>query len=953
MSKSANTTEVNEMKRQGEMKSLAAEIAKSVGGSRDGASKNIGEHRNAQMMNGIIAIAKDNSKATKELLALTTRSVSNIESVIASMNRRMDLQDQSTKALSDEAKKRMNMKSPNDASVKILSRISASLESNPYEEDPGLAMAQAQLERLDMINGTLINQTKVMKSWGDKLNDAMEDFKPGFGLLASLGALIAMNSGEAGMDYLTKRGGRFAGKVGGKVLKAAPKVIDKVKSKASSLLDDAGKLAGKVGDSKFGKALSSFSDEVALRAMYLMDDAGTVIAKASDKILSTKFATKLMDIGSDIGMSAMKFLKGGKSLMKGGGKTLTKILGKTGLAAMKSVPFLGTVIGAYMAFQKFRDGDLFGGSLEIASALLDLIPGVGWMFSLPLDLFILARDIGMDKEQKDLMKKKNGKVGSAIGNFGLAALKSVPFLGTVIGAYMAFKKFKSGDMIGGGLEMVSALADLIPGAGAILSIPVDILIAARDTGLDSGKDILSFPKKDTTKKDFDIYSVPLIGHAFRAYDAYKEFVGGGIAKSLGFMGGIVESLIPGGGAPFEVMKSAVEFMSNNKVGDIINKSVKTVSDFVSGKSFEDVLKELTGGITDFMSGLGNGFQNLFGAFGDAKAKVMGVLGLVNSSVTQQKLIDQGIVNGNIGRSDTINKDKWGEVEQLGMEELSDLSQSDDLAKKDLAKVREIFSENYGTSTSFMSSIKGTKEYTKRANKFNDVASGKKGKKVGKYDSNYDYKSKDGYSYPGLVFHKNEGVLMNGMNPQFRNKLEMLADLYLMKTKNPLRINSGFRPNGAKNSKGSHGGGYAVDIQSKDLDYADGMGWLAQAGMHRPLLNWTQEGGLLDEPWHLEPYPGKKAYGAGRNVLSDYRMALMRDSEERPEIGGETPTSIANMKAKSEIQHQPRQQVSSKPDAMKLDDETIAKLAKAMASAFVEALPKDRVGNPMISISGRS
>ena len=80
------------------------------------------------------------------------------------------------------------------------------------------------------------------------------------------------------------------------------------------------------------------------------------------------------------------------------GQVASSVAAKTGAATMgkmasKIVPFAGAAFGAYDAYDRAKKGDYVGAGLAGLSGALSLIPGVGWIPALGLDMVNVGRDL--------------------------------------------------------------------------------------------------------------------------------------------------------------------------------------------------------------------------------------------------------------------------------------------------------------------------------------------------------------------------------------------------------------------------------------------------------------------------------------------------------------------------------------------------------------------------------
>lgn len=72
---------------------------------------------------------------------------------------------------------------------------------------------------------------------------------------------------------------------------------------------------------------------------------------------------------------------------------LFKFFGKS-LKVLKKLPFgLGALISFYFAYDRFNEGDMTGGCLELASGIASIFPGVGTAISIGLDMLNAYRDL--------------------------------------------------------------------------------------------------------------------------------------------------------------------------------------------------------------------------------------------------------------------------------------------------------------------------------------------------------------------------------------------------------------------------------------------------------------------------------------------------------------------------------------------------------------------------------
>lgn len=77
-----------------------------------------------------------------------------------------------------------------------------------------------------------------------------------------------------------------------------------------------------------------------------------------------------------------------------------------------------------------------------------------------------------------------GTIGKLFGKFLKPVLKRIPGIGSLISWGFAISRFKSGDLVGGLIDVASGIATLFPGIGTGISIGLDVLNAFLDTKKD-------------------------------------------------------------------------------------------------------------------------------------------------------------------------------------------------------------------------------------------------------------------------------------------------------------------------------------------------------------------------------------------------------------------------------------------------------------------------------------
>lgn len=213
--------------------------------------------------------------------------------------------------------------------------------------------------------------------------------------------------------------------------------------------------------------------------------------KPKEVIVASFGKDALTSIYAAVGVAAKENLK-----LKDSKKQNESSGGDGGGGILNSLLKGGLLIGGLVTLMSglFTDGK-WKGTLKIASkALLSLSglqegirkffggisEGVGKIASFFKESKIikaLTKATGIDT----LMK--NAASGKGIFKFlgkGLKFLKRVPFLGSIISFAFAYDRFKTGDTVGGILEIASGIANFFPGVGTAISIGLDVITALKD-----------------------------------------------------------------------------------------------------------------------------------------------------------------------------------------------------------------------------------------------------------------------------------------------------------------------------------------------------------------------------------------------------------------------------------------------------------------------------------------
>ena len=136
--------------------------------------------------------------------------------------------------------------------------------------------------------------------------------------------------------------------------------------------------------------------------------------------------------------------------------------------------------------------------------------------------------------------------------------KRIPIIGTILSIAFAYTRFKSGDVVGGVIDVLSGLAGLVdivlPGVGTTMSIGLDVLNAVLDSKADQGE---GNPKKSkmTILKDMAssvgtwIWSkrmyIPILSSVNRFMMSWEAFKSGDLSGGFSNFGLALSNLVTG------------------------------------------------------------------------------------------------------------------------------------------------------------------------------------------------------------------------------------------------------------------------------------------------------------------------------------------------------------------------------------------------------------------------
>lgn len=390
-----------------------------------------------------------------------------------------------------------NIIQSNASTFKRKTRLSAILDSVERQRtyNIGVEMARAFLDASSRRRGDTSKPTTIIRSAAQGLKDSdlktrTEEIKKQAGFFTKLFAAVAVAT------YLISK---FFGPIGEfieKFILKLPKLFKELKFAEIFKGIKAAFMEGKIGIAlqhmfaSVVKFISNIKVFAVLKFTKYIKDRSFMVGKTIKSIfevVTTKIGS-IFDGVKSLLQPIFKFFA--PAAAKTAGKATGGILKffKPSMLLKTVGRLLGPFANFALAFIRFQKGDWVRGILELIAGVSALIPG-GQLFSLIIDGVLIVSDLMEDttgsqaagasagykffktgmKSIRAVAKKMATKIGSKL----LKVLKWIPFVGGVAGLALSYMRFKEGDWLGGIFELISAIADFIPGVGNIVSFVID------------------------------------------------------------------------------------------------------------------------------------------------------------------------------------------------------------------------------------------------------------------------------------------------------------------------------------------------------------------------------------------------------------------------------------------------------------------------------------------------
>ena len=214
----------------------------------------------------------------------------------------------------------------------------------------------------------------------------------------------------------------------------------------------------------------------------------------------------------------------GKGGIRGGLTVIAKTLAaKGGAKLLTKIPVIGSLISLGFAIQRFSNGDIVGGMLEVGSGIASLFPGVGTVVSIGIDVLQAILDAKGGGSSAEASAKKGGILldwAKSIGGFIDDKIQYVPVLGPL---YATGKALLKGEW----KTALSEFINIVPGMSWVRSLIGDENIVAAAEGAATG--IGNFLKGIGEFIDEKIKYIPVLGPL---YHTGKSLLKGNYKQAL-------------------------------------------------------------------------------------------------------------------------------------------------------------------------------------------------------------------------------------------------------------------------------------------------------------------------------------------------------------------------------------------------------------------------------------
>jgi hypothetical protein len=209
------------------------------------------------------------------------------------------------------------------------------------------------------------------------------------------------------------------------------------------------------------------------------------------------------------------------------------------------------------------------------------------------------------------MKGLFGKMLGSLVQFLTPLLKKLPLIGTVISWGFAYSRFKSGDVVGGTIDVLSGIASIFPGVGTAIAVGLDVLNAFLDYKGGGANE-------KTTQKKTGLLKEWASGLGKKLYEGIKYIpIVGPLVKSVEDMANgkwldatynLVRA-IPGVGVVLDVINYFTEGKTEESIKGSLSQTGDKIGEWLSWVR-ENIWEKITGFVTGVFDGVKDWWNNL-------------------------------------------------------------------------------------------------------------------------------------------------------------------------------------------------------------------------------------------------------------------------------------------------------------------------------------------------------
>jgi len=285
------------------------------------------------------------------------------------------------------------------------------------------------------------------------------------------------------------------------------------------------------------------------------------------------------------------------------------------------LPYIGSIFSFGFAINKFMKGDMVGGTLELVSGIVNLLPG-GMFVSAILDGYILYRDFQKSKKEDSGVDADSGKPGmlsriwTSVKGWFAAHAEKLPIIGGIMKMGEAAGHLLKGEWKSGFRSLYQIVPSLIGGStlGNLAGKGFDFIGGLFGGNEDSVQapsgDSNSIKKMDTGMKKSladRAKNLPIIGGILKMGETAKMLLSGDFLGGVKSLKSFIPSWISGSSAGSAVGKG-FDFVTGLFDGgdDVDYDSINTDTD---GNSFSTMVSSMFSKVGDILGNVWGGIKS--------------------------------------------------------------------------------------------------------------------------------------------------------------------------------------------------------------------------------------------------------------------------------------------------------------------------------------------------------